>query len=373
MRALHIDHPIFLGQNRKKRSTELIHAAEVGNATRLELLLQAGANVNAVDLYQISSLQYAACHGHLESVKMLMRWGAMDDLMLEDDEFTTTTVNKAGGDNRFSSSPLRAAFANGHSEIVELLSSHSDHFIESPTILQFNDTSAKQRLKTTLIPLDSDHSGAGSFYIDNAVCDDCIDALVLLHEALQKNSSLKEQQHGSKRSQHTMQSTNAARRSHYCDTEGWVTSPLNSALEQATAQQSLRQQAFSHVRFISYLGENTTSFLAPHRDFPVLDRSSGQLSTHTFILYLTTVSEGGETALFDYLPPKEDITWREGATTLQNNNISNNTLLANSRMMSMDHTVQPVRGRLFVFPHGCPHAGRQVVEGSKLILRGDAC
>ena len=33
--------------------------------------------------------------------------------------------------------------------------------------------------------------------------------------------------------------------------------------------------------------------------------------------------------------------------------------------------VKPVRGRLLVFPHDCPHAGRPVVDAPKLVLRGE--
>ena len=31
----------------------------------------------------------------------------------------------------------------------------------------------------------------------------------------------------------------------------------------------------------------------------------------------------------------------------------------------------PVRGRLLIFPHECPHAGRPVVDVPKLLLRGE--
>ena len=159
-----------------------------------------------------------------------------------------------------------------------------------------------------------------------------------------------------------MQSTNAARRSHYCDTEGWLCAALATALQQQQQSKSSSspQHVFSHVRFISYLGEDaTTSFLAPHKDFPVLDRSNGRTSTHTFILYLTTVAQGGETVLLDHLP-----------AAAKNGHQNDNSRLLDSNIR---HAVKPVRGRLFVFPHGCPHAGRHVVEGSKLILHGEMC
>ena len=33
--------------------------------------------------------------------------------------------------------------------------------------------------------------------------------------------------------------------------------------------------------------------------------------------------------------------------------------------------VKPTRGRLLVFPHECPHAGRPVVDAPKVVLRGE--
>ena len=213
---------LFIGQTQKQRSAELIHAAEVGNATRLELLLQAGADVDAMDLYRITSLHYAACHGHLEAVKLLLRWGAMNYNHAD-----------AGGSSPL---PLRAAFANGHTDIFELLNDHSFGNNSLPlATMNFNDTSVHQRgVKTTVIPLDnSNHVGAGSFYIDNAVSDDCINTLVTLHESLRENNNSPKHQNDQHR---TMQSTNSARRSHYCDTEGWLSAALNTALQQTSLQ-----------------------------------------------------------------------------------------------------------------------------------------
>jgi nitrite reductase/ring-hydroxylating ferredoxin subunit len=33
--------------------------------------------------------------------------------------------------------------------------------------------------------------------------------------------------------------------------------------------------------------------------------------------------------------------------------------------------VAPARGRLFAFPHECPHEGRAVINAPKLLLRGE--
>ena len=342
IRTLHADHPIKLGVTRKRRSAEFLNAAEQGNSTRLDILLRAGVDVDAMDIYRITSLHYAACHGHIEVVRMLLLWGAS-----------------------ICSSSLSAASANGHGGIFDMLNT-------IPTVTHFfNDTAVQLQLlferdqlpfqvqTTSVIPLSIDHVGAGSsFYIDNAFCVEFIEKLVNLHGSLRKIGGA------------TMQSTNAARRSHFCDTEGWLCTALANALQyqsptrnkssQTSSPSSpiILQHVFSHVRFISYLGEDdTTSFLAPHIDHPVLDRSSGRMSTHTFILYLTTVETGGETVLLDHLPA--------------NNHQNNSSRLCDDSIVQ--YGVKPVRGRLFVFPHSCPHAGRKVVEGSKLILRGDMC
>jgi hypothetical protein len=74
-------------------------------------------------------------------------------------------------------------------------------------------------------------------------------------------------------------------------------------------------------------------------------------STHTFLLYLRTCAAGGETALL------EDVKSPAGAV-----GACTAPALAN---------VKPVRGRLLVFPHNCPHAGRPVIDAPKLVLRGE--
>lgn len=68
-------------------------------------------------------------------------------------------------------------------------------------------------------------------------------------------------------------------------------------------------------------------------------------TTHTFILYLTDNRVGGETVLLQKLKQPSGVRAE----------------------------VTPRRGRLLLFPHGCPHLARQVVaEGlPKLLLRGE--
>ena len=67
-----------------------------------------------------------------------------------------------------------------------------------------------------------------------------------------------------------------------------------------------------------------------------------QSSTHTFLLYLRDCADGGETELLHTLASGEVIA-----------------------------TCAPRRGRLLLFPHACPHAGRAVRAAAKLLLRGE--
>jgi hypothetical protein len=292
---------------RKQRTTQLLHAAEVGNTTRIEVLLLAGVDVDAVDLYRVSSLTYTRMHCHSAAERLLLDWGASDLQSLPTIHLNDTAL--------------------------QLQYKYEQDISYVPTI-------------TTI--------GTDSFYIDNAFCDSFVDDLVNIHDSLSKEVT-QEQQH-----QHKPQSTNAARRSHYCDTEGWVCQFITNALKRYNLhyqQEESLQHVFPHFRFISYIGEDdTTSFLKPHIDFSVLDRSSGNQSKYTFILYLTTVENGGETVLLDQLP-----SMKKDSSGL------------NHEDLSIRCAVQPVKGRLFVFKHEHGHAGLPVVKGDKLILRGDVC
>jgi len=102
--------------------------------------------------------------------------------------------------------------------------------------------------------------------------------------------------------------------------------------------------AYSHMRFLHYAEPG--GYLAPHTDLARTDRLTGEKSTHTFILYLSGArkgSAGGETVLLERVH-------------------------AESPDLA---TVAPVRGRLFLFPHECPHKAVPVHEPPKLILRGE--
>ena len=95
------------------------------------------------------------------------------------------------------------------------------------------------------------------------------------------------------------------------------------------------------MRFLHYADRG--GFLPIHTDLARTEAGTGIKSTHTFLLYLSEPGEGGETVLLESLDPKASI-------------------LA---------TVKPVRGRLLVYPHACPHRANAVLAPPKLLLRGE--
>ena len=102
------------------------------------------------------------------------------------------------------------------------------------------------------------------------------------------------------------------------------------------------------MRLLSY--ETQGGQLPPHTDFSRTDYR-GMQSTHTFLLYMTDCTEGGETLLLRSVQPLMD---GSGGS-------SNNVVAA----------VKPQRGTLLLFPHRCPHAGAPVVDVPKRLVRGE--
>jgi len=122
-----------------------------------------------------------------------------------------------------------------------------------------------------------------------------------------------------------------------------------------------------------------------------------QRSSHTFILYLTSCDEGGETALLRQLPSsaaapavKECTTEKKQAPGSPGNEnkpgvasvggaaeaAAPEPAAAYDEEANTIVAVRPIRGRLLFFPHNHPHEGRPVAipRGSghqKLLLRGE--
>jgi hypothetical protein len=115
------------------------------------------------------------------------------------------------------------------------------------------------------------------------------------------------------------------------------------------ARAAVRATVLPKMRFLRY--PDPGGRLNPHVDLRKVDEesSTGQRSTHTFCLYLATCDAGGETVTLDKVrEPKDPMSDRFAVGACK-----------------------PKRGRLFLFPHGTPHAGRPVVDVPKVLLRGE--
>ncbi|KAK3258772.1 hypothetical protein CYMTET_32195 [Cymbomonas tetramitiformis] len=418
-KALPADASVRLGATQVQRSVQLAKAAERGDVPHLKRVLEAGADVAAVDEYGLSPLHLAAWHGHMEAVRELLQWGA-----------PAAAVAHGG------STPGSIAAANEDAEILALLQAEArtegplpcggpclqaeartegplprggpclqaEARTEGPLPRGGPCLQAERKATTdggahdTRAPLPAhpshpkvvsvvaptcSHLCAGSFYIDNGFSEETLATLEALHVALPRNPAAPQKGSAVRSSQ--------AERTFYCDAEGWVRAAIEGVLGRATWPIGVDdggielpgkpKVALPYMRFLCY--SEVGGELAPHVDLSKKNPSTGRSSTYTFLLYLTTCEHGGETLLLDSLAPVE------------NKHSKSSLSLARSDMMKMvsssdEHqevfpdvccgqvngidvraAVKPVRGRLFVFPHVCPHAGQRVECVPKLIVRGE--
>ena len=189
------------------------------------------------------------------------------------------------------------------------------------------------------------HPGAGkSFLLGGFFSRVYLDRLISLVDTLPIAEHQKQKQR------------NCSDRLYYCDAEGWVVTGLTTALSNALSDRldhSDRIFVFPHMRFLNY--KYPGDFLAPHIDLTRTNTTLDITSTHTFILYLNDCSLcGGETVLLKQLVCAADS--KEQLVTCDDNVLA---------------VALPGLGRLLIFPHRCPHAGLEVRNPPKLLLRGE--
>ncbi|NOZ19742.1 MAG: ankyrin repeat domain-containing protein [Planctomycetes bacterium] len=89
------------------KAGKLRKAAKVGDVERVKQLLDAGADINATDMFSQTALHLAALHGHKDVVQLLIDRGA-----------NVNPTDESGA------TPLNYARSKGHKDIAMLLGKH---------------------------------------------------------------------------------------------------------------------------------------------------------------------------------------------------------------------------------------------------------
>ncbi|RDD44631.1 Transient receptor potential cation channel subfamily A member 1 [Trichoplax sp. H2] len=93
-------------------STALHYASKVGNSQEVLALLGAGANANSVNRFKETCFHVATCYGHLDILKILVKYQDEKTIDFMDDQDRT---------------PLHVAAWNGYEDIISYLSSSNAH------------------------------------------------------------------------------------------------------------------------------------------------------------------------------------------------------------------------------------------------------
>mmetsp|Transcript_9366 Transcript_9366/g.14124 ORF Transcript_9366/g.14124 Transcript_9366/m.14124 type:complete len:565 (+) Transcript_9366:198-1892(+) len=311
---LHLLSRRLLGSVQSQRTDELHRAAVSGDTYRLYWLLIDGVHLDDTNEYGQTALFLAAMTGQAESVKFLLWAGANVDV--KDNSQCTAA---------------EAAFCRNHLSVMDLLDSinesdRKEKHLPLPITLPPAGPSV-----TVLIP-PGPHPGAGSYQIDGCFSDSFLSRLEYMWSKCPETPATK---------------PSCSSRFYLCDSRGEILTAFCEALSAAREVSGSEDEfdlsgVFPNMRFLCY--STYGGSLPPHEDISHTDPFTNLSSTHTFILYLSTCEFGGETVLLDSV--KKDSDFRIA--------------------------VSPVRGRLLLFPHRCPHEGAGVISLPKLLLRGEA-
>ena len=282
--------------------------------------IDAGIDLSLTNEYGQTALFIATWRGDINLVRLLLHYGC-DPCIPAQGGISCVQVARSKNYCEIAKHLENACNTETQSEVMEW---------SLPWHSPLTDRERSPPRLQNLIDWSSEHPGAGSFLLDDAMESHFIDSLISLWktvpvaEECRKKNGL------------------CSVRSYFCDAVGTVSAYLQSCLSKAFDELA-GMVIFPHMRFLCYSHQGTE--LAPHIDLRRIDPFTGERSTHSFLLYLTTCDEGGETALL------EDVAG-EGSTVV----------LARAK---------PKRGRLLLFPHCCPHSGLAVVDVPKLLIRGE--
>ncbi|KAG7349420.1 ankyrin domain containing protein [Nitzschia inconspicua] len=334
-----------LGSTQDVRMDKFFGSVEMNAIQYVSACLQAGVNVDWVNEYGQTALYIAVWRGYMDMIELLLEFGS-DTTIVANGGSTVFTVAEATGNTDILN--LLCDHAKENNQAIKVLE-HSSKDVMIKTVELGKRSNDSSRL-TILIPEETNHPGAGSFMIDDAVSFELNQELLKLFESLPVDQNQKQKKNVYLCSE----------RSYFCDAEGWVRESLEDSIRTTIhslgGNLQLAARVYPHMRFLNYTKVGT--ILAPHIDLcrvdPFGSSSSGQRdpvqhasqrSTHTFILYLTDCNVGGETCLLG-------------------------DVMGEGRSLVLAK-VAPRRGRLLLFPHAAPHEGLGVVDLPKILLRGE--
>ena len=352
---------------RRERDEALRTAAALGDVPTVRALVAAGADVDAADECGLGPAVVAAWRGQAETVRELARAGA-DLAAVAPGGATAWSAARANGHDAVLRELRRAGLEPEAFEEIEALetSPRRDVSRSSPRARDegrpFRSTSLSSRdlaPRTTRLPVPASvladvPSGVGAMYVDDGLPEPFLAAAEELMAAVHAAGP--------------RSACSDASRSRFADVDGWVREGLARAIERGIDADGgfrtgdrpaprARAVVLPRMRFLRY--PEPGGRLAPHVDLRKCDEETGGRSTHTFCLYLATCERGGETVLLDRVrDPTDPMSDRVGVTAFGGE--------AGGRGVCA-----PRRGRVLVFPHDCPHAGRPVVDVPKLLLRGE--
>ena len=304
-----------LGSSKEVRRDKFLRSIESGNLLSVSCCLEAGVDIDMTNEYSQTALYIACWRGHLDIINKLLDWGA------------DPKIQANGGMSCWNAAQRHAGMQhNGISELLLEKNGTIREYLEIEKYGGNKDCAAKMLIETK-----SDHEGAGSFIIDECLNRNVLQNLDKVFQSIPVHISEKELKQ--------KKSKPCSKRSYFCDSEGAFIEEL-AKIVRDSSDEIKDVYFFPHMRFLNY--DQPTGWLAPHTDLPRTDVVSGIRSTHTFILYMTDCDEGGETAL-----------------------------LVDQKSCEVLTKVNPRRGRLFLFPHECPHEGCETIT-QKILLRGEA-
>lgn len=343
--------PLVQGHQSQDVRIERFFKAVTSSPPMVIAYLDAGFDVNMQNIYGQTPLYIACWKGSAMVVRWLLEYGA------------DANIRANGGSSCWS-----VAKKYCRRDVLGLLKrycSDVDEFGERNSY-QSTPMVAPGRKNicqvTMLIEPSVDHPGAGACIVDNALSHDQLQRLDELWRSLPISDSCAVDENMTKQqSDATLnpmvvseKAFDRPSRSYFCDAEQEIQDMMEECVAAArNAVESRHQKVesndednvaptsiFQHIRFLHY--DHVGGVLPAHVDLCRVDETSGCRSSHTFIFYLSDCKQGGETALLK--------------------NLSNPEVLA---------VAQPKKGRALIFPHLCPHAGQEVLDVPKVLLRGE--